>query len=262
MKNIIKSEEKLTASTYILRPDFKKQLDWALPKHMNANRMVRLVLTELRRTPRLKECDALSFCGAIIQSAQLGLEPGNNLGHAYLLPYGNECQLIIGYRGMLDLARRSGQLMSIQSNIVYENDFFEFEYGLSPKLKHIPARKERGNIIYVYCCASLKDGASQFEVMSIEDVNKIKISSKSSNNGPWKTHPEEMARKTAIRRVFKYLPISIEMAQAITLDEAAERGDQNNRMILDDPSIIEGEYLTPAQDETYETLSQNQGNPC
>lgn len=255
MTAIIKSNKPKTAFEHLSTPFFKKQLQMAIPRHMTPDRMIRIALTELRRTPKLADCSPLSFCGAVIQCAQLGLEPGNNLGHAYLLPYGNECQLIIGYRGMLDLARRSGQLMSIQANIVYANDIFEFEYGLSPKLKHVPALKERGEIVYIYACASLKDGASQFEVMSIEDINKIKSSSKSSFKGPWQTHFEEMARKTAIRRVFKYLPISIEMSQAVTLDEAAERGAQDNGLILEQEETEE--FHTFAQSEVFEQLQTN-----
>lgn len=223
----------LTAAEWLKQDSFKNSLKMALPKHMNPDRMSRIALTELRRTPKLSECNPMSFVGAVIQCSQLGLEPGNNLGHAYLIPYGKECQLIIGYRGMIDLARRSGQVVSLQAHVVYENDTFEFEYGLTPKLRHVPARSNHGNFVYVYACATLKDGGAQFEVMSREDIEQIMAASKSSRSGPWQTHFDEMARKTVIRRLFKYLPVSVEMTQAVTLDEAAESGMQNNSAIIE-----------------------------
>lgn len=212
----------------------KDQIKMALPKHMTPDRMLRVAMTELRKVPKLQQCHPASFIGAIIQCSQLGLEPGGHLGHVYLIPFENrksgtiECQVIPGYKGMLELANRSGKVSSPQAHAVYENDFFEFEYGLTPKLRHIPARDNRGKIIYVYACVSIKDGGNQFEVMSLEEVNSIRARSKTANSGPWQTDYEEMARKTVIRRLFKYLPVSIEMVQAITLDEAADRGDQQN----------------------------------
>lgn len=176
------------ALDYLNDPVFKRQVKMALPKHMSPDRMARIAMTELRRMPKLKECNPLSFLGAVIQCAQLGLEPGNNLGHVYLLPYGKECQLIVGYRGMIELARRSGQMNSLTAQDVYENDFFEFEYGLHEKLRHIPAKENRGNLIAFYALARLKDGGHQFEVMFKPEVDAIMHQSKTSQNGPWKTH--------------------------------------------------------------------------
>lgn len=215
----------------------KEQIRMALPKHMTPDRMLRVAMTELRKTPKLQQCHPASFIGAIIQCSQLGLEPGGHLGHVYLIPFENrkkgtvECQVIVGYKGMLELATRSGKVSSPQAHAVYENDFFEFEYGLTPKLRHIPARENRGKIIYVYSCVFIKDGGNQYEVMSVEEINAIRARSKTSSSGPWQTDYEEMARKTVIRRLFKYLPVSIEMVQAITLDEAADRGEQQNETL-------------------------------
>lgn len=231
MNNIV-SKPKETAAQIIQGDMFKQSLKMALPRHMNPERMARIAMTELRKTPKLAQCDPYSFVGSIIQCGQLGLEPGNNLGHAYLLPYGKDCNLIIGYRGMIDLARRSGQVISIQAHTVYEEDFFEFEYGLTPKLRHIPYRKT-GIPTHAYACAMLKDGGNQFEVMSLEEIKQIQKSSKAGNSGPWQTHFDEMARKTVIRRLFKYLPVSVEMTQAIIIDEQADIGKQDNASILE-----------------------------
>lgn len=223
-------------------PKVKSQMALALPKHMTADRLARIATTEIRKVPALAKCNIESFMGAIMQCAQLGLEPGSALGHAYLLPFGNgkasdglaNCQLIIGYRGMIDLARRSGQIISIAARAVHERDQFSYEYGLHEDLQHKPCEDgEPGKLTHVYAVARLKDGGVQFEVMSKLEVDKVKAQSKASSNGPWVSHYEEMAKKTVIRRLFKYLPVSIEMQQAVTLDERADAGiDQKNAAAL------------------------------
>lgn len=238
-------------------PKIKAQMALALPKHMTSDRLARIALTEIRKVPTLAKCDQTSFLGAIMQCAQLGLEPGGALGHAYLLPFENrkkgitEVQFIVGYRGMIDLARRSGQIVSLTARTVHENDEFSYQYGLNEDLKHVPATGDRGALLYVYAVAKLKDGGVQFEVMSRSDVDKVRAQSKAGNYGPWQTHYDEMAKKTVIRRLFKYLPVSIELATAVTMDEKAESGvDQDNS------SILTGEYST-VDDSTPEQLSSN-----
>lgn len=229
-----------TTMDWLKESGLKDQIKMALPKHMNADRMLRIAMTELRKNPNLQKCTPISFIGAIIQCSQLGLEPGNHLGHIYIIPFENkkkgiwEVQLIPGYKGMIELATRSGKVYSPQAQVVYENDLFEFEYGLNPKLRHIPARENRGKIIYAHARVFLKDGGSQYEVMSVEEINNIRARSKNSSSGPWQTDYEEMAKKTVFRRLFKYLPVSIEMVEAITLDEAADRGEQNNGSLVID----------------------------
>ncbi|WP_336193369.1 recombination protein RecT [Providencia stuartii] len=230
---------------FINQPSMKAQLAAALPRHMTPDRMIRIVTTEIRKTPALATCDMQSFVGAVVQCSQLGLEPGNALGHAYLLPFGNgkaksgqsKVQLIIGYRGMIDLARRSNQIISISARTVRQGDNFHFEYGLNEDLTHTPSENEDSPITHVYAVARLKDGGVQFEVMTYNQVEKVRASSKAGQNGPWVSHWEEMAKKTVIRRLFKYLPVSIEMQKAVVLDEKAEANvDQENA------TIFEGEY--------------------
>ena len=226
-------------------PKIKAQMALALPKHMTSDRLARIALTEIRKVPTLAKCDQTSFLGAIMQCAQLGLEPGGALGHAYLLPFENrkkgitEVQFIVGYRGMIDLARRSGQIVSLTARTVHENDEFIYQYGLSEDLKHVPATGERGALQYVYAVAKLKDGGVQFEVMSRSDIDKVRAQSKAGNYGPWQTHYDEMAKKTVIRRLFKYLPVSIELATAVTMDEKADAG-----LGQDNSAILTGEYST------------------
>ena len=127
----------------VLSDQFKKQLALAVPKHLSADRMARIAATELRKTPALLNTTPASFLGAVMQSAQLGLEPGSALGQAYLVPYGNQCQLILGYRGMIDLARRSGQVLSLSAFAVHEGDNFNYQLGLHPDIHHVPSVEAR-----------------------------------------------------------------------------------------------------------------------
>lgn len=249
-------------------PKVKQQIALALPKHMTPDRLARVALTEIRKNPKLAQCDQHSFMAAIMQCAQLGLEPGNALGHAYILPFdkrkkvngrwevvGTDATLIIGYRGMLDLARRSGQILSIEARAVYDSDTFHVAFGLNPDLKHEPNWDvaDRGELRFVYAVAKLKDGGTQFEVMSRPQVEAVRDESQGwqsarryakdgAVNSPWASHFEEMAKKTVLRRLFKYLPISIELATAIYDDE---RGDQGETTA--DPITIEAEAPAPVE---------------
>lgn len=213
----------------------QSQIARALPKHLTPDRMTRIALTELRKVPKLMSCTPESFCGAIMACSQLGLEPGSALGQIYLIPFGKEVQVILGYKGMIELARRSGQIVSLAAHEVYKNDLFEFEYGLDEKLKHVPSLADRGELIAVYAVAKFVGGGHQIEVMSKPDVDKIRARSKSGNSSPWVSDFSEMAKKTVVRKLFKYLPISIEKLQMATaLDESADMGTQNMRDILKD----------------------------
>lgn len=211
----------------------KKEIAAALPRHVTADRIMRIALTEARKTPKLLECDQLSFLGAVIQAAQLGLEPGSALGHCWLIPYGKEVNFQIGYRGMLELAMRSEKVSHISARAVFDGDEFEWEFGLSESLKHKPCPNP-GELTYVYCVLHLKNGCKMFDVMSREEVEKVRQSSKSGNNGPWKTHFVEMAKKSVIRRLFKYMPVSVELAKGISLDERDEAGlSQDNQTVIE-----------------------------
>jgi len=247
-----KAEKPKDLAQLMASPAVQSQLKVALPRHMTAERMARIATTEMRKVPKLAQCDPMSFLGAVIQCAQLGLEPGNALGHAYILPFdkrqkvngrwetvATEAQVIIGYRGMIDLARRSGQIVSIEARAVYEGDTFECSLGLESKLTHVPDwqnpnRSNPDQLRFVYAVAKLKDGGVQFDVMSRAEVDGIRARSKSADNGPWVTDYAAMALKSVVRRLFKFLPVSIEMQQAVSLDEQAEHGiSQQNSAIID-----------------------------
>lgn len=214
------------------------QIAMALPRHMTADRMIRVANTAVQRTPQLLDCEPRSLMGAIIQSAQLGLEPDGVLGHAYLIPFNNrktgrvECQFIPGYKGLIELARRSGQISTIYSAVVHANDEWTFSYGLEPTLTHKPTSGDPGEVVAAYAVARLRDGGAQFEWLWKREIEAVRSSSRSGNSGPWVTHWEEMAKKTALRRLCKLLPTSPELARAVALDEHAESSQPQDLHLL------------------------------
>lgn len=241
----------------------EKQIMSALPKHLTSSRMLRIALTEIRRNPKLAECTPISLIGSIIQSAQLGLMPDSLTGEAYLIPYKNkgilECILIPGYKGIMELAYRSTKVIDITAKEVCENDSFSFEYGTNKFLRHKPALNERGKTIAYYAIADLKNGEKHFEVLSFNDIEKHRKFSKAKDFGPWKEHYDEMAKKTAIKVVCKYLPKSSEyLQQAITLDDQADCGIQNNTAILELDTIEEEKIYKSQEKENEKIINQNQ----
>ncbi len=207
-------------------PEFKNSLEQYLPKGISSERLAKVILSDVRKTPKLAQCEKTSFLAAVSQMAALGLEPGV-LGYCYLIPFFNkkknvtECQLIVGYKGLIDLVYRSGKVATIQTNTVDENDEFRFNYGCKPDLYHVPSRQQSGKIIYVYAVVNFKDQSCQFTVMNMVEIEKIKNCSKglSDFNNPWVSWAEEMMKKTALKRLFKLVPISVELTQAIAVDE-------------------------------------------
>lgn len=200
------------------KSDFSKML----PKRMTVDRFFKIALNCISKTPNLQKCTPASLFQAITTAAELGLEPGGALGEAYLVPYGNVCQLQIGYKGLIRLARQSGELSTIEAHVVFENDRYELTYGLNPKLEHEPTlTREPGKPLFVYVVAKLKDGGHHIEAMPMGEIDKIRARSKSANNGPWVTDYLEMAKKTVVRRAAKYLPLSSEKwTKALEEDES------------------------------------------
>ena len=220
-----------------LLEQMQSQMARALPKHVTPDRMARVTLTALRTTPKLASVTPQSFLACVMTLSQLGLEPNTPLGHAYLIPRwsskarADECTVIIGYQGMIELARRSGQLRSITATAVYQGDLFEIEYGLEPRLRHVPdwtAPRDPAHLVGAYAVARLKDSDDPVFVfvprVEIESARKRGASGRTAKDGrpistPWDTDYEAMSLKTAVRRLFRWLPKSIEMATALAADE-------------------------------------------
>lgn len=229
----------------------KGQIEKALPQVITVERFTRIVLTALSTNPKLKECSKESFLGAMMNAAQLGLEPNTPLGQAYLIPYGTQCQFQIGYKGLIDLAHRSGEFKQIYAETIYENDEFDYELGLEPKIKHKPAMKNRGDAIFYYAVYRLKNDGYGFKVMSKEDIEKHRKQYSKAKNSPWNTSFDEMAKKTVLKQVLKYAPIKVDFARQVNEDETVKS------KIEDDMSLVENEIIdiTPAEEveETAET---------
>ena len=246
-----------------------KQFATALPKHINTDRFVRIAITTIRQNPKLAQCSQESLLGALMVSAQLGLEPGS-LGQCYLIPYGRECQFQIGYKGMIELLRRSGQLKDIYAYSVYENDDFEITYGLDRNLIHKPNLANKGNFLGCYCVAILKDDTRAFEYMTKEEIEAhAKKFSKTFGNGPWKTDFEAMSHKTVVKKMLKWLPLSVEFLENIEKDDksfkvAETKNTEDIEIIESDGDIINaetGEFIEEAGEakkENYDdTIAKN-----
>lgn len=220
----------------------KPSMAAVMPKHMTPERILKIALSAASRTPTLLQCTPESILLAVMQCAQLGLEPNTPLGLAYLVPYKNnrkvegqwvttyEAQFIPGYRGLVKLAHQSGEITTVRSRVVREGDVFEVELGSDERLVHRPnlALDEGATLsqlVAVYAVAQFKNGATQFEVMSKAQVDGVRARSKASDNGPWSTDYEEMARKTVLRRLCKSLPLSTELSTALEAQARAEGGE-------------------------------------
>lgn len=194
---------------------FKQQVALALPKHMTPDRFVRVGLTALMKTPKLMDCTPESVIQCMLHCSALGLEPDGRRAH--LIPYGTTCTLVLDYKGMVELAKRSGDVSNIFAQIVCDKDSFEWENG---EVKHrIDWRNPRGEMYAAYAVVCYKDGGKQTEVMTKFEIDAIRKRSKASGSGPWVTDYNEMARKTVVRRVLKMVTLSPEIVDAMEKDE-------------------------------------------
>lgn len=236
----------------------------ALPSVMTPERFTRITLSALSSNPQLKETTPTSFLGAMMTAAQLGMEPNTPLGQSYLIPFRNkgklECQFQLGYKGLIDLAYRSGEVTSIQAQVVYENDTFEYAYGLEPKLEHIPAVADRGDPIFFYAVFKTKDGGFGFEVMSVEDVRahaKKYSQSFNSSYSPWQKNFEEMAKKTVLKKVLKYAPMKTDFARSLSADETIKHEISDDMFsVPDETDYIDVENVADNEAESAEAVSE------
>lgn len=271
LKNQLATQSQVQGGNFqsIIQQEFKKifpAVQSMVPKHMTPERLMRVALASISRTPKLATCAIESIVGAVTACAVMGLEP-NLIGHAYLVPFWNgkancmEAQFIIGYKGAIELVRRTGEVSKINAIDVYENDFFYYEYGVNERIIHVPLEmvevkatmdskfaehikgypkylngipKNRGKIIAHYAYYQLKDGSSGFFPMTSEQaLEHAKTFSKSKSKtgelyGPWVDHFNAMAKKTCIKEMIKYMPISIEVQEALAKDEAVVTFNNNS----------------------------------
>lgn len=269
----------------------KEQFRAALPKHMSEDRMVRLFTTIYRRTPKLMRATQESLLGALMTCSQLGLEPEPALGHIYLIPFEEKVkdkngrdvldanrqpvkemrvQTIIGYRGMIDLARRTGQVASVCARVVHENDEFRYVLGLVEELHHIPTIKgDPGQPIGAYAVWRFKDGSTHSEFMSKHEIMAIARRSKSyyqgKFSGPWATDELEMWKKTVLRRSFKMVPVSVEIERNLLNEKGITLADVDDNAIDAEYTIGEQEQIqieAPAAPENIRKPEPPQAQPA
>lgn len=253
VKNSMDTEKKPIGLRAMLQQS-AKEIERALPSHLNADRIVRIALTSIRLNPELAKCTPESFLGSLFVLAQIGIEP--IAGRAYLLPFNNkrkigsewksfrEVQAIIGYKGLIELFYRNDAALSIDTQAVYSNDDFNYEYGTDSFLKHKPTMKERGEVIGYYAVAKMRGGASVFKYMSKDEClshgkNHSKTFNKKTGNfseySPWIKEPDAMCKKTVLIQLSKLLPLSVEIQRAINVDETSRHFRKGINDVLDLP---------------------------
>ncbi|MDK2965368.1 recombinase RecT [Lacrimispora sp.] len=232
-----------------LEPEIKR----ALPTVLTPERFTRMALSAINNTPKLSECTPMSFIAALMNAAQLGLEPNTALGQSYLIPYKNkgvlECQFQLGYRGMIDLAYRNERVQSIEAQTVYENDEFEYELGLMPKLVHRPVFDEPGEIRAFYAVFKMDNGGFRFEVMSKASIDAYASrysKAFSSEFSPWKSNYEGMAKKTVIKQLLKYAPMKSDFQKAFSMDETIKSELSVDMSEVQNQEVIHGEIVEEA----------------
>lgn len=250
MSNVQKASENNVAT---LVTKYKKAFAEALPKQVDPDVFTRCALTALRKNPDLMKCEPMSYISALLTSAQLGLEPNTPTGLAYLIPYGNECTFQIGYQGLVELSYRTGKIKNIRAKTVYSNDFFEIEEGSSNKIVHKPfigdGTESRGTVVGYYAIYETTDGSSNFEFMTktemVEYANKYSTAyRKSSKMSGWVTAFDSMAHKTVVKRVLKLAPKSVELKQALDVDNSFGRVRIDGDTIVQDGlNIIQPEDI-------------------
>lgn len=239
--------EKKTMQQYI--KSMEGEIAKALPSVITPERFTRMALSAISVNPKLGACTPKSFLGAMMNAAQLGLEPNTPLGQAYLIPFKNkgidEVQFQVGYKGLIDLAYRSGEIAIVQAHEICKNDHLEYEYGLEPKLVHRPAMQDRGETIAYYAMFKTKDGGYGFEVMSVEAIRlhaeKYSQAYKTAFS-PWKSNFDEMAKKTVLKKVLKYAPLKSDFVRQISADETTKVEINKDMYEAPDTTVFESEY--------------------
>lgn len=277
-----KPMQELTVAQLFDDPRVMKALAESATKHLPPQRMLRVMTQAVRKVPRLGLCSPVSLFGAMVTCSYLGLEPNTPLNHAYLIPFekrkksgskwesdGFDINLIIGYEGLIDLARRTGLVVNITAQVVHEGDEFDYHYGTGMRLFHKPnddgSERKR---LYAYSYAQLKDGEA-FEVRPYNYILRTRDATQAFKKAmedkasgyknwattPWVAYEEEMASKTMVRRLAKWLPKSVEFASALHLDAMAEKGTLDFAAIGAQPTLVADPEMAQIEEPQTETAT-------
>jgi recombination protein RecT len=234
-----------------------------LPQAMTVDKFQAIVVAAVADNMDLLDCDRGSLLKACLSAAELGLSLNKSMGEADILKVydgrlkRNVAQFRPRYKGLMKLALQAGEVLKIESRLVYEKDVFEVEEGIEPRIVHKHGLSDRGEMIGAYCVWKLKNGETQFEIMSKEEILSIRNRSSSKTKegvvvGPWKTDEAEMWRKTVVRRASKYMPLSTEAQRAVMADNHAEgiieadeySGSEMDITDFDDVPVAEAQVQT------------------
>ena len=232
-----------TVKSWLTSDYFRQQVALTLPKHLTPDRFTRVALSALTRIPELAQCTPESVMKCMMTCSELGIEPDGRRAH--LIPFKRECTLILDYKGLVELAKRSGDVSSIYAQIVCEGDEFTYDTG---QVHHIiDFRKERGPMYAAYTIITFKDGAKHSEVMTRAEIDLIRKRSRAANNGPWVTDYTEMAKKTVFRRASKWITLSPEVHDA--LDRDADTPDFTGGLVAEAPPAPRAAAITAPDDD-------------
>jgi len=247
----------------LTRPNTKKRLEEVLPAHMDVNRLVRTSIYVASTNPDLLNCTEVSFMNACMKAAQLGLEPTGEYGGGHFVRFGDQCTFVPDYRGIIDVARRSGKIRNIKSYVIHENDSYSIDYLSNPPIQHAPCLTgERGRPIAYYAIAWLTDTeVPSFEIMRFDEVNEHRKKLRSGNSDAWRSHFDRMALKTVLLRLCNLLPRSVEMMLVRETSHQADREvvEPTLSMLPDDDIIeVEAEKVTRSE-QVLEKIQDDNG---
>lgn len=259
-------KQPMTIRGYLNSPGMLAEIAKVLPSHCTPERMVRVALTAITKTPKLASCTQESFFECLLNLSQWGLEPDGRRAH--LIPYGNKCQLVIDYKGYVELAYRSGMAKNIHASVVYEGDLFDYDRGKVRQHRPWQVRQDdgrpedKGDVYAAYCIVEMGGGVEHHEVMWLDEIDGIRKRSKAGTSGPWVTDWNEMAKKTVFRRASKWIPMSAEIRDALDSDDdrfdgvqaVSQRAALTKAPAIDLGQIIEGD--TPVDQTVPETPAE------
>ena len=274
------SEEEMARKTMQAQiRNMAHEFERALPEKIGVERMMRIVMTAVLKTPKLAMCEPVSFMGSLLQALQLGLEVNTPLGQAYLIPRQKkdrngrvthwECNFQMGYQGMLALCYRYGKYKTITAEVVYDGDFFDYRLGTKQFLDHIPKGSGKAaKPTHVWALYELENGGYRFVVWTWEEAmaHGEEFSDSFNKDKPWaspwlssETSQEEMAKKSVLKALLKYAPKSVDIESALHADGhaviARKVDEQGGGMSLS----LDVKQLAPPDTEMQEMMNQVNG---
>ncbi|MDR0864993.1 MAG: recombinase RecT [Candidatus Symbiothrix sp.] len=242
----------------------KDRVAQVLPKHLTADRVLQMAASTIYRNPAIAKCTPASLLGSVMQASILGFPPVDVLGYCYFVPYGKDVQFQIGYKGYIELARRSGKIKMVYAEVVREGDEFNAAFGLNPTIEHKPKFDSSKPITHVYAVCHFNDGGYNFVVLSKSEVERLRMRSpmqKGNPVGAWATDYDAMAKAKALKQLSKYLPLNIDQAEAIATDEAILKPEnfQNGQAKIEDIAYDEATVVDTETGEIKEKQEAPQG---